>query len=188
VGKLESALGYIVLLLLSAIPLQSIAFLFGGVSEIEVVLALAILLATAFILGALGLFFSAQTDRTLTATIRVYTVALAVCGGITLIGIIYSPFGRKVSGLDVVAASGLIETLLIYGDMLLMSLNPFTAAHYTQQMLTQHQQSLILNVQLTSTGATIPVIAPWLLLVVIYFMLSALLMLLAIWRMRRAGE
>ena len=39
VGKLQSALGYIVLLLLSAIPLQSIAFLFGGVSEAELILA-----------------------------------------------------------------------------------------------------------------------------------------------------
>ncbi len=33
IGKLESALGYIFLLLLAAIPLQSIAFLFGGVTE-----------------------------------------------------------------------------------------------------------------------------------------------------------
>ena len=40
VGKLQSALGYIVLLLLSAVPLQSIAFLFGGVSEAELLLAL----------------------------------------------------------------------------------------------------------------------------------------------------
>ena len=35
VGKMTSALSYVFLLLLAAIPLQSIAFLFGGVTEAE---------------------------------------------------------------------------------------------------------------------------------------------------------
>src|SRR3954463_4400854 len=43
VGKLISALSYVLLLLLAAIPLQSIAFLFGGVTESEVVLSFVIL-------------------------------------------------------------------------------------------------------------------------------------------------
>ena len=43
IGKLESALGYILLLLLAAIPLQSLAFLFGGVSQTEVLIAFVIL-------------------------------------------------------------------------------------------------------------------------------------------------
>src|SRR5258708_26930719 len=47
VGKLISALSYILLLLLAAIPLQSIAFLFGGVTEAEVILSLVILVITA---------------------------------------------------------------------------------------------------------------------------------------------
>ena len=53
VGKMQSALGFIVLLLLSAIPLQSIAFLFGGVSESELILALLVLLVSAIALGRL---------------------------------------------------------------------------------------------------------------------------------------
>ena len=35
-GKLVSALSFVMLLLLAAIPLQSIAFFFGGVAETEV--------------------------------------------------------------------------------------------------------------------------------------------------------
>ena len=70
VGKMQSALGYIVLLLLSAIPLQSIAFLFGGVSESELILALLVLTVSAVTLGAFGMFFSSITERTLAATIR----------------------------------------------------------------------------------------------------------------------
>ena len=54
VGKMQSALGYIMLLLLSAIPLQSTAFLFGGVSESELLLALVVLAISAITLGASG--------------------------------------------------------------------------------------------------------------------------------------
>ena len=82
VGKMQSALGYIVLLLLSAIPLQSIAFLFGGVSEAELILALLVLLVSAIALGAFGMFFSSITERTLAATIRSYTVAIAITVGL----------------------------------------------------------------------------------------------------------
>src|SRR5260221_1880651 len=45
-GKLVSALSYVLLLLLAAIPLQSIAFLFGGVTELELLLSFVILMVT----------------------------------------------------------------------------------------------------------------------------------------------
>ena len=76
IGKLESALGYILLLLLSGIPLQSIAFLFGGVSELELVLSFVILMVTAIALGTVGIYFSAAMPRTLVASVRAYSVIL----------------------------------------------------------------------------------------------------------------
>ena len=88
VGKMQSALGYIVLLLLSAIPLQSIAFLFGGVSESELILALLVLAVSAVTIGAFGMFFSSITERTLAATIRSYTVALAITIGLPIVALI----------------------------------------------------------------------------------------------------
>ena len=85
VGKMQSALGYIVLILLSAIPLQSIAFLFGGVGAQEMALALLVLLVSAITLGAFGVFFSSVTERTLAATIRSYTVAIGIAVGLPLV-------------------------------------------------------------------------------------------------------
>ncbi len=85
IGKLETALAYILLLLFSAIPLQSMAFLFGGVTEMELVLAFIILTVTTITLGTLGIFFSAITPRTLSASIRSYVVALAVIFGIPIL-------------------------------------------------------------------------------------------------------
>jgi len=187
VGKMESALGYIFLLLLSAIPLQAIAFLFGGVSEVELILAFVILVSTGFVLGALGLFFSAYTDRTLTATVRVYTTSLALALGLPMFSIIFvgNPFGQVIEGVGLQGLSPIAESTAIYVDMIVNSLNPVTAAYYTQRILINTQSIFIVDVQLGSTGGTIPVIAPWLLLTISYLGISAILILGAVRRMRR---
>jgi ABC-2 type transport system permease protein len=57
-GKLASALSYILLLLVAAVPLQSLAFLLGGVALEEVLIATVLLVATAFLFGTSGIFFS----------------------------------------------------------------------------------------------------------------------------------
>lgn len=189
VGKMESALGYILLLLLSAIPLQSIAFLFGGISELEVILAFVILAVTAVLLAAMGLFFSSLTERTLTATVRVYMISLGTVFALPIVSflIFRQAFSLAISGIAVGGGSPFMEALVIYVDMLIASINPVTAAHYTQQMLINHQEIAVLNVQLQTTGGTIPVIAPWILLTIGYLVLAATLILLAVRRMRRTG-
>lgn len=187
VGKMESALGYIFLLLLSAIPLQSIAFLFGGVSEVEIILALLILIATGLLLGAMGLFFSSQTDRTLTATVRVYTTAIALLIAIPLVSLIVgNPFGQAVEGIGLQNMSPTGEITAVYGDLVLASLNPISAAYYSQRILINTQTFFLFEVELRS-GGTIPVIAPWALLTILYTGIAAFLILLAMRRMRQGG-
>src|SRR5690606_6475388 len=127
IGKLESALSYIVLLLFSAIPLQSIAFLFGGVSEAELILSFVILAVTAITLGTVGIFFSAITPRTLSASVRSYTVALAVAFGIPIIinFPLLSAFINAVSGFGTgVTSSPVFEAIMVYVGLVLVSLNP----------------------------------------------------------------
>lgn len=189
VGKLESAMGYIILLVLSAIPLQSVAFLFGGISEAEVILAFIGLLATGLLLGAMGLYFSAETDRTLAATVRVYTLAAASLIIPLIVSVVpfRQAYGAALAGFGVGGASPLAESVLIYADMVVSSLNPITAAYYTQRILIDHQQLAVINVTLETTGATIPVLSPWILMTVFYLALTALLLLLAVRRMRRRG-
>jgi ABC-2 type transport system permease protein len=189
VGKMESALGYILILLLSAIPLQSIAFLFGGVSGIEVAIAFILLTVTAFALGALGMFFSALTERTLTATVRVYTVAVVLVFGLPIVSYLLfnGAFGNAISGVAVNADSAIGEATLIYGDMIASSLNPVTSAFYTQQMLIDQQKAALFDVQLASNGQLIPVIAPWIITSVIYMGVTAFLINLAVRQMRRSG-
>lgn len=190
VGKMESALGYIMLLLLSAIPLQSIAFLFGGVSESEMILALVVLAVSAITLGAFGMFFSSMTDRTLSATVRAYTVAMVITIGLPIGAFIVfqGAYANVINNIATnISTNPVVEATYIYLDMIATSLNPITATIYSQQMLIDHQQLLVLRVTLSSNGTSIPVLSPWVLLTISYLSITALLMLLAIRRMERQG-
>lgn len=190
VGKMESALGYIMLLLLSAIPLQSIAFLFGGVSETELILAFVVLTISAFTLGAFGMFFSSVTDRTLAATVRSYTISMAITFGLPVLSVILfqGAYSKALSNVATnVSNNPVTETLTIYLDMIMASLNPVTATLYSQQMLIDHQQLIYMNVTLSSNGTQIPILSPWILLTVIYLTVTAILVKLAIYRMQRQG-
>lgn len=181
VGKMESALGYIALLLLSAIPLQSVAFLFGGVSLIEVGVTFILLTATALLLGALGMFFSSMTERTMTSTVRVYTIAVMIVFGLPLVSAVFfrGAFVGAVLGTPT-------DAFTIYADMIWGSLNPITSAFYTQQMLVSQQNIGLMSIEL-SDNTFIPIVAPWILTSIIYIGTTAFLLLLAIRRMRRGG-
>lgn len=190
VGKMQSALGYIVLLLLSAIPLQSIAFLFGGVSEAELILALLALLVSALALGAFGMFFSSITERTLAATIRSYTVAIAITIGLPALALILfqNAYGNVINSFtNRFTDNPAVEATTIYLDMIATSLNPIMATLRSQQMLIDHQQLVTMRVTLASNGASIPILSPWVLLTLVYLSVTALLLLISIRRMERQG-
>ncbi|MEM9955136.1 MAG: hypothetical protein AAF846_26240 [Chloroflexota bacterium] len=188
VGKMESALGYIVLLLMSAIPLQSVAFLFGGVSQTEVYVTFILLMATALLLGALGMFFSATVDKTMSSTVRVYTTSIIIVFGLPLLSLFFfqGAFVSAVNSVAINVPTAEREAFLIYGDMVWSSLNPITSAYYTQQMITAHQEIFLLDVELQN-NTFIPVIAPWIITTVLYIGGTAWLLLLAVRRMRRGG-
>ena len=191
VGKMESALGYIMLLLLSAIPLQSIAFLFGGVSESELILALVVLAVSAITLGAFGMFFSSVTDRTLSATVRAYTVAMIITIGVPIGAFIFfnGAYANVISNVATnISTNPVTEATYIYLDMIATSLNPITATIYSQQMLIDHQQLLVMRVTLSSNGTSIPVLSPWVLLTITYLSVTALLVMLSVRHMERQGE
>ncbi|RMG84335.1 MAG: hypothetical protein D6712_11465 [Chloroflexi bacterium] len=190
VGKLESALSYVLLLLLAAIPIQSIAFLFGGVGESELIIASIILGVTAFVLGALGLFLSSTTERTLTANVRAYLVALFVTFVLPALLVYFiGVYQDALTGFAGITASTsyspVVETLLIYLGLFIASVNPISAWVFSQMMLVDHQSALITTVTLASNGTQVPVVAPWVLYGIIYTILAAVLLIWAMRRMRR---
>jgi len=188
IGKLESALGYILLLLFSSIPLQSIAFLFGGVTLAELVVSFALLSVTAIALGTLGIYFSAHTTRTLTASMRAYTVALGLLFGIPLLLNLplFNAFVNAASGFGSgISASPVLEAIFVYVGFLLVSLNPVATALVTQQLLADRNVAGLWTLVLSSDGSTIPLVSPWISLVVFYLLISTILVALAVRRMRK---
>ncbi len=189
IGKLESALGYILLLLFSAIPLQSIAFLFGGVTELEVVLSFVVLAVTAITLGTVGIFFSAITPRTLSASVRSYTVALAVTFGVPVLLSfpLLNAFVNATSGFGSgVGGSPLVEALFIYVGLVLVSLNPVATSLVSQQLLADRQALGLWTITLASDGSTIPVVSPWISFTIFYLVISTVLIVLAVREMQKA--
>ncbi|MEM6282563.1 MAG: hypothetical protein AAF787_10255 [Chloroflexota bacterium] len=179
-GKLESALSYILLLLLAAIPLQSLAFLFGGVSQQEVIIAFVILAVTAIALGTVGIYFSAVAPRTLSASVRTYTVALVGGFGVPFVlGLIVGGLQRAFGN-----TSPVLNAVFEYTSQVLTSFNPVFTALESQRFIVERQQIGFTRITL-STGNQIPVVSPWISFTVIYLVISAVLLVLTIREMRK---
>src|SRR5690606_16685932 len=83
-----------------------------------------------------------------------------------------------------VTTSPVAEATLIYLGGLLVSLNPIATATTTQQLLIDKQTTGFWTVTLNSDGSTIPMISPWISFTIIYLIVSTILMVLAVRRMR----
>jgi len=80
-GKLVSALSYVFLLILAAIPMASLVFIFGGITSLDMIKSLVVLISIAVTLGVVGVFLSAWLGRTARATVVSYLVVLALLVG-----------------------------------------------------------------------------------------------------------
>lgn len=81
VGKLVSALAFVVVLILASIPLTAVVFVLGGVAPEDVLRGYVVLLVTAVGFGSVGLLLSTMTRRTQSATVLTYVVVLALTAG-----------------------------------------------------------------------------------------------------------
>ena len=77
-GKLVSAMSFVLLLIVSSLPLVSVCFLLGGVSPGEVFFAYLILLLAAFLYGSIGLMWSSVARNTSTATLATYGSVMGI--------------------------------------------------------------------------------------------------------------
>jgi ABC-2 type transport system permease protein len=182
-GKLLAALSFIFLLLLAAVPLQSFAFLFGGVAIEEFLIANFLLVITALAYTALGLFFSSLLKRTLAATILAYGAAILVVFGLPFL--VYS---------GVILASVILsnmsqippiwEMLAVIIVWLFISLNPLATALVTELILIEEQSAIYATLPL-SANANFPILSPWISYSLFYFLFSLLLILLSIRLVKR---
>jgi ABC-type transport system involved in multi-copper enzyme maturation permease subunit len=127
-GKLLSALSWVLLLLLASIPVAALVFTFGGVGPEDLVRAYVVLLGTAIAFGSIGLFVSALVKRTQAATVINLVTTIAVTAGATFLFVFWSVMTQN--GLlpnGVSRDSSPIATLTRRPPEALLYLNPFIA-------------------------------------------------------------
>lgn len=179
-GKLLSAMLYVLLLLLAAVPLQSIAFFFGGVAETEVILSFVILIVTALLFSTVGIFFSARSHRTLSASVLTYaSVAFFTFGLPIMIGGLLLMFGFSINNVQ----SSIPQVALLYVFGAVICTNPAATALLTQYVLL-NQQTVGTFAYTLSGGETITLISPWIPFTALYLFLTVIFFALAVRRVR----
>jgi len=71
-GKLISSVSYIILLIITSIPLFSLIFLFGGITPGDMAKLFLFYIITAIATGSIGIFFSTLFKRTVMSTVVTY--------------------------------------------------------------------------------------------------------------------
>jgi ABC-2 type transport system permease protein len=90
IGKLAAALAFVVLMIVAAVPITAIVLMYGGAAIGDIVRQQVVLLASAMLLGTVGLFFSALIKRTQAATVLTYITMLALTLGTVMIFIFWT--------------------------------------------------------------------------------------------------
>lgn len=180
-GKLGSALAFLLLLVFAALPIESIAFLIGGVGLAEMLLSSLMLVVTAIFYCTLGIFFSSFMKRTLGATVSSYaTIVLSF----VLLGLML--FLTSLFGVSSFSNQGNISivtttTVLLW---ILICTNPLLAAIASEAILV-NDQSLFVTTLPVYGNHMVSVPSPWIPYVVIYLGLTLVMIQLSIRFIRR---
>jgi ABC-type transport system involved in multi-copper enzyme maturation permease subunit len=188
-GKLTAALSYVVLLILAAVPLESLAFLLGGVALEEIVVSQLILLVTALAVGAVSTYFSSRMKTTLSATVISYAFMLLSSAGLPMLFTVLTPvlgmFGPTMFMED---PHWLVLLALIYGGGFLLAINPIATVILSEVVLIEEQTLFFFKITLpTSSGPMqdIWLVSPWVVYLLFHLLLAWLGYWLSVRRVRR---
>ncbi len=182
-GKLSSALTYMFLLILAAVPLESLAFVLGGVVVEELALALVILLVTAFAFAAIGILFSSFARTTLVSTVLSYVTALMLTVGLPVLMLI--SIGLVDSFMyDFDPPTWVAEAAWMYLLFFIVSLSPVSAAIATEIMLEEESAILYFWYDIDSTHS-IPIPSAWIVFAAVYTGVALVLLLVTVLRVRQ---
>jgi ABC-type transport system involved in multi-copper enzyme maturation permease subunit len=187
-GKLAVALSFMLLLILASLPLQSLAFILGGVTLVELLAGLTMLLAATFFFAVVGLFFSSWLRRTLVSTVLTYVVSLLIIIGVPIFMLLSTSLvGVTLDNLDRYAL--VIQVFIAYLINFLVGVTPLPAALFSEIMLEEYNSLFFSWETLTRMGTgqsiRIPLIAPWIIYTVASVLVGLILLRIAIRRVQR---
>jgi len=181
-GKLASAFMYLFLLILTALPIQALAFLLGGVGMEELLVSGLMLVVNAVFFCTLGFFFSSFLKRTVSATVAPYaTILLSLLGLGAILFVIGFSAATNFNGSNL---SPVFATVLVIVLWLLACTNPFSTANVSEFFLIQDETLFLVNIPMPD-GSTLGLISPWILHVLLYLALMAVMIFLSIQFVKR---
>lgn len=180
VGKLISALSFVFLLILAALPLQSIAFLLGGVSLLELAVSVLLVVVSAISYALLGLYFSSRMRSTLAASVVTFAASLFITAGIPALVIVFLPFISTFMGPTV---RPWLELVMAYGGLSLASVNLPGAIVVSELFLLQ--QDAVFFWQESIGGRTVWLFSPWWVYTILAVLVSIILFAATVRRVRR---
>jgi ABC-2 type transport system permease protein len=178
-GKLGSALAYVALLIVAVAPLQSLAFMFGGVSPEEIILSQVVMLAAAILFASIGIFWSTALRSSVMSNVFTY--------GIILLQMLIIPFFYLFQTMGLfyaymLSSSGQPDATGIYVNGAILSFNPLVAMGLSEALLSQGKSLFIDTIDLPGGTASTPllIVSPWLVFCVEALLLSLVLVLISI--------
>jgi ABC-2 type transport system permease protein len=189
IGKLLSSLTFLLLLVLTGLPLVSLAFLLGGVTLLEVGIATALLVVTALSFSAIGLLFSSLLKTSLAATVISYVMAVLSMVGLPVLMFIGISFAGPFMYVSMGPVPGshpnwTLLAVLFYVLGFFAATNPLLSAILTEALLLEGNTALVFSFNL-GTGFNLWIVSPWVVFVVFHVFATGLLILASVRFVRR---
>lgn len=181
-GKLLSALGYVLLLVFASVPLQSIAFMLGGISAAEVFISQLIIIVAAIFFALVGMYASSAMRSTLASSVATYAFTIFLTVGVPVFAFVVLTFSQSLqSGL---ARPGWVAEMLFGYFLLLLATLNLPASLVVSEVFLVEQGSLWGFTE-SIRGHNVFIFSPWYLNLLLYSLLAFLLYGLTV---RRVGR
>ncbi len=181
-GKLGAAFAFLLLLIFAAMPLESIAFMLGGVGLEELLVSTLMLIVTAIYFCTLGLFFSSILKRVIAATVASYGSIVLGLLGLVVVYILVTILESYSYGYSYnPAPDPFWHDALSVVAWVLISTNPLIAAIVSETLLVDNQELFFTDIPFSS-NSNLVVPSPW----IIYTLVMLFLTFIMIWWSIRA--
>ena len=193
-GKLLAGVMFTLMLLLSSLPLQSSAYLLGGLTASEFIVSIVLLIATTVFLCSLSIWASTRSWHTSSAMGLAYTIASIVLIGFPIMAYVIIKLAPIPNDQDFFLSllsvsknlDPALQAIFIVVIFLLISSNPISAATVSYNLFLDEGMQILYD--LTAFKIPYPFLAPWITFVLFYFIVSWVFYRSAIRRIKQSNK
>jgi hypothetical protein len=193
-GKLLAGVMFTLIMLLSSLPLQSSAYLLGGLTSSEFFVSIVLLIVTTVFLCSFSIWASTRSRRTSSAIGLAYSItSIVLIGFPTLVYVIIKltpiPFDQDLFvSLQSISKplDPIFQTIFIFLVWLLIASNPISAAFVSYNLYLDEGARILYD--LTAFNVPFPLLMPWAAFVILYLFISWLFYRLSIRQIKQTNK